>query len=309
MKVAVCVTTYLRPQGLTRLFEGLAALCFGRSPRPELEVVVVDNDPERSAAPVCAEWEGRLGWPLRYAPEPRRGVSQARNRAVACAREGGADFIAFIDDDEVPEPDWLDELLRVQAEYDADVVSGPVIQLFEGEVPAWVRKGRFFEPKRFPTGSHRRDPGAGNVLIRVAALEGMEHPFDERFALTGGEDTHLFLRLAHAGRTMVWADDAVAYEWTPPSRTRVKWILLRVYRGANTWSACERELRPDARALAGRVAKGLARIGFGVALLPVSWLFGRHMVVRSLWYVCFGAGNLAGLTGLQYQEYRTTHGS
>ncbi|HEX2095675.1 MAG TPA: glycosyltransferase family 2 protein, partial [Longimicrobiaceae bacterium] len=239
--------------------------------------------------------------------EPRRGVSSARNRAVAAAR-GWADFIAFIDDDEVPEPVWLDELLRVQSEYDADVVAGPVLQRFEGEVPSWVRRGRFFETRRHPTGFPREDPGAGNVLIRTAVLAGMDEPFDERFSLTGGEDTHLFLRLAWSGRRMVWADEALAYEWTPPTRTRARWILRRVYRSANTWSACERELRPSLRVGAVRVAKGVVRIAYGLALLPFSWLLGRHMVVRSLWYVCFGAGNLTGLTGLRYHEYRTVHG-
>ncbi len=307
MKVAVCVVTYLRPQGLERLLRALDGLRFDRGGAPELEVVVVDNDPEGSAAAVCREEAPGLRWPLRYEHEPRRGVSSARNRAVDAAR--GAGFIAFIDDDEVPEPTWLEELLRVQAAYDADVVSGPVVQRFEGEVPEWVERGRFFDVRRLPTGAVREDPGAGNVLIRTAVLAGMEAPFDERFSLTGGEDTHLFLRLARAGCRMVWADDALAYEWTPPARTRAGWILRRVYRTANTWSACERELRPEPRALALRVAKGVARIAYGLALLPVSPVFGRHMVVRSLWYVCFGAGNLTGLTGLRYQEYRTTHGS
>jgi glycosyltransferase involved in cell wall biosynthesis len=307
MRVAVCVTTYLRPLGLARLLQALDALEFVKSPAPELEVVVVDNDPAGSAATVCDEWRARLRWPLRYEHETRRGVSQARNRAVAATRD--ADFIAFIDDDEVPAPGWLDELLRVQAAYEADVVSGPVLERFEEGAPDWVIRGKFFTPRRDPTGFRRVDPGAGNVLIRTAALEGMEPPFDERFALTGGEDTHLFLRLANAGRVMVWADDAVAYEYIPRSRTRVRWILLRVYRGANTWSACERELQPSLRARGMRVAKGVARIAAGAALLPVSWLFGRHMIVRSLWYMSFGAGNLAGMAGLQYNEYRTTDGS
>jgi succinoglycan biosynthesis protein ExoM len=151
-------------------------------------------------------------------------------------------------------------------------------------------------------------PGAGDVLIRAAALDAHPGPFDPRYTLTGGEDTHLFLRMARAGCVMVWADDAVAHEHTPPERARAGWILRRVYRTANTWSACERELHPSPAALAKRVAKGSARVAFGVATLPFAWVLGRHMLVRSLWYVCFGAGNLTGLTRLRYQEYRGVHG-
>lgn len=308
MKVAVCAVTYLRPQGLARLLEGLAALRFAHAPAPEIEVLVVDNDPAGSAEAVCAGWAGRLPWPVRYLREPRRGVSHARNRAVQGAREAGAELLAFIDDDEVPQPAWLDELLRVQARHGADVVAGPVLQVFEGEVPEWVQRGRFFETRRMPTGTRKEDPGAGNVLVRLEALEGMDEPFDPRFSLTGGEDTHLFLRLARRGAVMVWADEAVALEWTPATRTRARWILQRVYRTANTWSACERELNPGAGAVALRVGKAMARIAFGVATLPVAWVRGRRGVVRSLWYVCWGAGNLTGLTGLRFQEYRTIHG-
>jgi len=308
VKVAVCAVTYLRPRGLARLLEGLCTLRFEGAQPPELEIVVVDNDPARSAEPVCDEWSHRLPWTLRYRHEERRGVSHARNAAVAAAREAGADMMAFIDDDEVPQPGWLSELLRVQARHGADVVAGPVLPVFEGEVPDWVRRGGFFEAPRLPTGTHKRDPGAGNVLIRMAVLRDMPEPFDPRFTLTGGEDTHLFLRLAAAGAVMVWADEAVAHEWTPATRTRARWILQRVYRTANTWSACEREIDPSAGAVAMRVAKGLARIGIGVVTLPAALVRGRGGVVRSLWYVCWGAGNLTGLTRLRFQEYRTIHG-
>jgi GT2 family glycosyltransferase len=308
VKVAVCAVTYLRPRGLARLLEGLCTLRLEGAQPPELEIVVVDNDPARSAEAVCDEWSDRLPWPLRYRHEERRGVSHARNAAVAAAREAGADLMAFIDDDEVPQPGWLSELLRVQARHGADVVAGPVLPVFEGEVPDWVKRGGFFEAPRLPTGTHKRDPGAGNVLIRMAVLGNMPEPFDPRFTLTGGEDTHLFLRLAAAGAVMVWADEAVAHEWTPATRTRARWILQRVYRTANTWSACEREIDPSAGAAAMRVAKGLARIGIGVATLPAALVRGRSGVVRSLWYVCWGAGNLTGLTPLRFQEYRTIHG-
>ena len=307
VRVAVCITTYQRPLGLERLLNALGELRFERPRDPEIHLLVIDNDPDASAREMTEAMAPGMAWPLRYVHEPRRGISAARNRAIASAREV-AELVAFIDDDEVPAPDWLDELLRVQAEYDADVVAGPALERFEGEVPAWIEKGRFFTPRRGPTGSHRRDPGAGNVLIRMAALPGPGEPFDERFGLTGGEDTHLFLRMAHAGRTMVWADEAIVYESVPPSRAKVGWILRRVYRTANTWSVCERELDSSLRVLAMRVAKGAARMAFGAALLPVAWIFGRHMVVRSLWYLSFGAGNLTGLTRMRYYEYRSTHG-
>lgn len=306
--VAVCIPTFRRPEGLARLFEGLNALAFAAQPEPAAVVVVVDNDAEGSAAAVCEAWRGRLRWPLVYEHEPRRGLSYVRNAAIAAAR-GRAAFIAFIDDDEVPEPRWLDELLRVQAEHDADVVSGPVPGRFEGPVPAWVSRGGFFERPRRPTGTVVTHPGTGNVLLRASLFDADPRPFDDRFALAGGEDTHLFLRLAAAGRRMVWADDAVAHEWIPPSRARARWILQRGLREANTWSLCERELRPGMATALARAGKAAAHLGLGLALLPVSPLRGRHAVVRALRHLWYGAGSLAGLVGVRYQEYRRLHGS
>lgn len=306
MKIAVCVITYLRPQGLERLLLGLDELTFP-SDAPELEVVVVDNDPAASATAVCDRLRPRLRWPLLYRHEPQRGISFARNAAVAAARDR-ADFLAFIDDDEIPEPDWLDQLLRVQASYDADVVSGPVLRHFESEAPVWMVKGGFFDDPRFATGQSIEHPATNNALIRSEIFREMESPFDARMALSGGEDTHFFLRLARQGRRMVWADEAIVREAIPATRARAAWILQRAFRRGNTWSLCERELQPSMRVAGLRVAKGVARIGLGLALLPLAPLRGRDALVKSLQYIWFGAGNLAGLLGLRYQEYKVVHG-
>ena len=63
--------------------------------------------------------------PVRYLVESRRGISLARNRRLD-AVPADADFIAMIDDDERPEPDWLEELLLAQAATAADGVEGRV---------------------------------------------------------------------------------------------------------------------------------------------------------------------------------------
>src|SRR5262249_22718479 len=122
VKVDVAIATYRRPRGLFRLLGGLARLRFRGEP-PDLRVVVIDHDPAGPAAEVCQDARRWLDLPLVHRVEPRRGIPQARNAAVAAALER-AEFVAFIDDDEVPSPQWLDELLRVQAETGADAVAG-----------------------------------------------------------------------------------------------------------------------------------------------------------------------------------------
>lgn len=306
MKVSLCVCTYRRPLGLRRLLNAVARVHTERVER--LEVVVVDNDSDGSARATCDAAAEGMPFPLRYAHEPRRGISFARNRAVAEA-DPESGWIAFLDDDEEPEPRWLDELVRVRAEYAADVVAGPVPPRFEADAPGWVLRGRFHEPPRRATGTLLPYADTGNVLVRASLFRDFPAPFAPSLALAGGEDTHFFLRVARAGHRIVWADDAVAWEWIPPTRVRLPWLLRRAFRRGNTWALLERELEPGMRIRARRIMRGAGRIVRGALMLPLSLLRGRHALVETLRGMCFGAGSLAGVAGYRYDEYRTTHGA
>jgi len=302
------VSTYQRPEGLKRLLDGLNQLTFKKCETPKLEVIVVDNDSTGAARAICSVKENDFKGVLKYCIEPNRGISYSRNKALASINKD-TDFVAFIDDDEVPDPSWLDELLFVQQKYDADVVTGPNLPRFiESSVPNWIVKGKFFEPKRFPTGHRLETASTGNVLVRSQVLKQIDKMFDERFALTGGEDSHFFMRLSRAGYKIVWADTAVVYEWIPQSRTNVKWILRRGYRCWSTQSLCERELYPSIKVLTIRAVKGIGLISQGFCLLFPSLLLGQHAIVKALLHISRGTGTLAGVAGTRYQEYKVTHG-
>jgi hypothetical protein len=73
MKVAVYVITYLRPEGLKRLLEGLNRSTFDKcAETPVLELIVVDNDSSGLACAFCEEMRPDLRWPLRCFVEARR---------------------------------------------------------------------------------------------------------------------------------------------------------------------------------------------------------------------------------------------
>ncbi len=242
MRIAVCIITYRRPEGLRRALRALAAQSFD-GPPPALRVIVVDNDETGSARPVCDEARAELPWPLEYAIEPRRGIPFARNRCVEVARPA-ADWVGFIDDDEEPSPGWLTELVRVQAAHHADVVTGPVVPRFAGEVPAWAVRGRLFQRPRFATGTRRNRAFTNNVLFRAEVFDRVRPHFDERMTMTGGSDALFSRRVHRAGFRIVWADRAEVLEAVPASRMTAAWICQRAYRTGTTNAFIHRELRP-----------------------------------------------------------------
>lgn len=307
MRIAVCVITYKRANGLSRLLEGIGALTF-RGERPDILVVVVDNDEEGSGRKTCDAVRLNFAWDLEYSIEPRRGIPFARNTAVAHIGDD-VDYVAFIDDDEVPDPRWLDELLRVMKKYQADVVAGPVLTHFMEEPPAWVIKGKFYDRPRRATGQVLDRAFTGNILFRRDVFRRMDALFDERMALTGGEDSHFLQRVNRAGFKIVWADEAIATEWQPVTRVNAKWILRRAFRMGTTATFIARNLRPAPGGALSTIPIGFYRIFKGLFFLPFGCLLGRRFMVTYVRHICYGAGMLAAWLNLTYKEYTRTHGS
>jgi len=304
VKVDVCIASYRRPHGLQRLLGGLEQLRVG--PGVDVRIVVVDNDSEESARVVCEAARDWLRHPLVYRVEKRRGIPQARNAALGVAL-GHADFAAFIDDDEVPEPEWLAELLRVQRTCGADAVRGPVVPVFESPAPAWIE--RFFHRPRYVTGERLPVAYTHNVLVSTRALAGLDRLFDERLGLTGSDDSELFQRFAGRGHRIVWADTAVVREFLPRSRVRLGWLLQRSFRIGTGSVFIDRHCRERAPARWRMAVQACRCIARGAAMqLTFAWS-GRAVATEGLRLVSFGAGRFAGLAGYRYEEYRRVHGA
>ena len=80
IRVAVCICTYRRPEGLRALLAGLAARRFA-GPPPDVRLVVVDNAGDGETQAIVAELAPDLA--VRCEHEAKRGISHARNRALS----------------------------------------------------------------------------------------------------------------------------------------------------------------------------------------------------------------------------------
>ena len=300
-RVAVCVATYKRPESLGRLLTALLLQIADLPDGFEAGVVVVDNDPSGSAGGVVRGFQVSRDV-VDYVVEADPGIAAARNAAVRRCLD--RDALVFIDDDESPRPGWLVELLRIQRLFDAPVVAGPVVARYDAVPPRWVEASGFFRRVERRTGSEVKWPATNNVLVSVAALPDSS-PFDERFGLSGGSDTHLFMRLAKDGVRQVWAEDAVVEEVVPAARLSRSWVLRRSFRLGNSIARCERDVYGTNRVVGFRLLKGLANVGIGGLRMVAGCVRGDldGAFVGTL-ASGRGLGMVAGLCGVTYREYK-----
>ena len=236
MTLALAVCTYRRPASLARLLEHLTRLRLASGERPVLRVNVVDSDVEGGEGlAVCRALADDYPYEVRAELAPAAGISSARNAVCRLALAGAPDLVAFLDDDEWPAPDWLAELLRVQAEHDADAVGGPTRSVFpEGADPALAANPYYGADMNLPDGAPCTLQAGGNFLMRAEALARLGPDFFPlAFERSGSEDLAFFMRLAALGARMHWARHALVHEEVPPERLHPDWLRDRVLVVAN----------------------------------------------------------------------------
>ena len=243
-EISVVVLSYDRVHLLQRTLERLLSPDVAEN--VPFEIVVVDNHPERLAQGLVEGLAAAGAAPIRYFSDARRNVSIVRNIGIKAAR---GRYVAFIDDDEAPDPGWIAEHFRCLERTGADAIFGPKLPEFEGGAPpSWDPEGwrftlDFREPADTPLhlfGRLRKKGkglGSGNAAFRVATCLADPEPFSVAFGDGNGEDTHLLFRLALAGRRFVWCPSARVREFIERDRMKPSYMVTRMKRGSQHYAA------------------------------------------------------------------------
>ncbi len=304
--IAIAIATFRRPKGLERLLNAIEKLETGA----KVTVVVADNDAERHEGfDLCRGLRARgYRWAIDHFIAPERGIAQARNAAMARALATDAHFIAMLDDDEWPEPGWLDAFLAAQRQTGADALHGQVTRVFEREPAPWSRNCAGLAPFDRSTGAIDMIESSSNVLMTRASVARLAEPwFDPAFALTGGEDRDFFTRMKRQGAHFAWAGDAAANAFVPASRLTLSWILKRAYRVGNSDMRVFLKYRPARLARLREVAK---IAGAALCFAPILAIFSLvpNRRAYALCKLSRAAGKTAALFGRHYNEYAVIHG-
>jgi glycogen(starch) synthase len=226
IKVSVVISTLDRADQLEGTLESLRHIRY-----PAFEAVVVHGPCRDRTAEVLA----RFAPAIRIGTCPAANLAMSRNIGIAMAR---GEVVAFLDDDAIPEPDWLDRLAPAFADPRVGAAGGFIRDhdgvRFQHQAIVADRLG---EARSFP--QLPRDPGSGryfsptgtNIAVRRAALLRIGG-FDEEYAYFL-EETDVNLRLTDAGWRLVSVPDAEVHHKFAASNRAWRTANVTPYRRAS----------------------------------------------------------------------------
>jgi glycosyltransferase involved in cell wall biosynthesis len=229
--LSVLLATRNRAPILRRTLEALARL---DAPEGGWHLVVVDNGSNDATPGVLAEFRQRL--PLTCIREPQPGKSAALNAAIPALR---GELVVMLDDDIVPEPDWLLRHAAVAAaQPDFAVFGGRIAPLWESAPPRWVLER---VDLALCYGVHGEMPEGpclfflvfgGNMSVRASVFaHGLR--FDVAFGPNGtrryaiGDETEFVKRAEIAGFRPWHCRGALARHFVPKAHMTERWVCNR----------------------------------------------------------------------------------
>lgn len=238
MDVTVCICTHDRPRYLADCLAGLRGQSVGAD---QFEILVVDSastgDVAAQLVPLVAAVPNarllRVGQP---------GVSVARNAGAWAA---GRAYIAYIDDDAVPAPDWVEQIQRAIDEPGPTpaLIGGRILPYWEAPLPRWWPpqvRGALSIIEHEGRGEYRTpdlpanlEPYGANMVVRVLPLLAMGG-FGGKCgrvgkALLSDEDVQLAWRLQAAGHSVRYDSRLVVWHQIQAARLTPAWLLSRLY--------------------------------------------------------------------------------
>ena len=229
--VAIC--THNRPELCERAVTSALAQ---RGEGARACVIVVENGPDIN---LRERLKSSIGSDPRVLliTDPHPGLSRARNTAIAQAR---TPYLAFLDDDAVTSPDWLEALHAAFRSFEKVGIVGGVVQPeFETPHPPWFSDDLLSYLSAVNWGGALRPAGpwewfaGANFAVDVNAVR-MAGGFRNDLGRVGngdmllsGEESELRMRLVNSGFLAVWQPQAIVRHRTPGERLTQPWLRRR----------------------------------------------------------------------------------
>jgi glycosyltransferase involved in cell wall biosynthesis len=237
--VAVC--TYNRADRLPALVRALRL----QQTSARFSLLFIDNNSTDATAAVLSELQAESGPPMRVVLEANQGIVHARNRAIDEAMD--AEYLLFIDDDELPSPGWIEAAVTALRDEGADCVGGRIrVGFGRGARPSWLGDELLGFLGEVDNGAvplwvtTRETPiWSGNVGYRTQLFR--DDPalrFDSRYNragydVGGGEDAVMFRTLLERRTRLRYRPDMAIEHLVEPSKLRRRYFLRLHYRAGS----------------------------------------------------------------------------
>lgn len=230
--VSIVIPTFNRPEALLQCLEGVSQLIF---PEHKVEIVVVDDGSSNPCDLDAMRKASKL--PLRYVEKEHSGVCTTKNKGIW---ESKGEFIGFIDDDVLPSPLWL---LNVMSGFTKESIAGVGSTLYTQPLNHYLADYTDYrELERQPftdkTGQIL-NVLTGNACIRKRVLEeigGFNEAQSHVGIPFGGDDVDLTWKIREQGYGLGYADSAIVFH---KSRTAMRSLIRQhVGYGAGTMFHC-----------------------------------------------------------------------
>jgi glycosyltransferase involved in cell wall biosynthesis len=305
MEITVCICTHNRPRYVRDCLDGLRRQTVGTG---AFHLVLVDSGSTGSAAAdlvrMVAEFPG-----ARLIRLEQPGVSAARNAGAWAARTS---YIAYLDDDAIPAPDWVERILQAikAAPRPPGVIGGRILPKWEAPLPRWWLPGLRgvlsiiehegageYRTNELPEGM---EPYAANMVVHVLSLlavGGFQCSIGRYGdALLSDEEVQLAWKLQDAGHSACYDSRIVVWHQIQAGRLTPEWLLRRLYsQGVSTVLTRKLLGRADAvwRELPRRIAVATICAPFGLVPAGATWLMAPR------WRLAYAAGFVRAALGSQ----------
>lgn len=202
------------------------------------EIILVDNNSTDNTKQVVEEYQKNWSsaYPLKYCFEPQQGLCFARQRAI---EDGKGKFIGFIDDDNLPNPNWVAEAYAFGVSHEKVGAYGSIIHPeYEVNPPENFQRiaallgvtnrgsdAIIYEPKKKVL-----PPGAGLVVRRQAWLDNVPKqlvlgPKGDRQIVQRSEDLEALLYIQSAGWQIWYNPKMCIYHRIPRQRLEKEYLI------------------------------------------------------------------------------------
>lgn len=243
------------------------------------EIIVVDNASSDGTKRVVSEYADTVSANLRYIYEPVVGESRARNRGWHNAQ---GEYIAYLDDDAVASPRWLEMFINVFETFEPTPGSlgGRCDPIWEAPQPDWLsdRLLGFLSILRWSEASiiinERRGLSACNIAYPrelLKAANGFREDLGRQGnSLRGGVEIGLQHQLDSLGHCSVYHPEISVGHHISPSKLTKTWFRQRAY-----WQGISNAIMLDPErglSLSKRAQLALSRVAWSLPRLVLMFV-------------------------------------